>query len=341
MAMMSLGERFGSDCLDFVSTTVCFLEALPQYIPPNVVVEPVNSIRAQGCQTSAPWHLPRLLDTKPLANYRWDGDGSAIDVYVLDTWVDCSHRYFGGRCRELKRFAEHQESARPMHGTHVAGLVGSSKHGAAKRANIKSVVVLGDDGRGWFDDFAKALHYVVQRIRDARNKRAIVNMSLKGGRSRVLDQLVEELQTSNIAMMVIAAGNDNLNACDQSPNSRRVAIVGSTNLDNALSSFSNTGECVSISAPGESIQSLCQDQQECWMSGTSMAAPLTAGAIAVYWDTQPSSLNAQGVWTNFRAMALKNKLKVRANTPNLLAHLDVRSRCLADSELAARVLFFQ
>ncbi len=340
MAMMAIGVRFGRECLDFVNTTVCFLDTLPAYIPAEVVVESVGPVLAQGCQKSAPWHLSRLLDMQGNeAEYRWDADGSAIDVYVLDTWIDCSHRYFGGRCRELKRFTPHDESARPAHGTHVAGLVGSSKHGAAKGVQIKSVPVLGDDGRGWFDDFARALHYVSKLI--PRNKRAVVNMSLKGGKSRVLDKIVEEIQTSNVAMMVIAAGNDNMNACEQSPNSRRVAIVGSTNLQNTLSSFSNVGECVTINAPGESILSTCPDQQECWMSGTSMAAPLTAGAIAAFWDTQPSSMRAQDVWEEFRKVALRGKLKVRGNTPNLFSHLNARARCLSDRELEARVLLFQ
>lgn len=342
MAMMPFGERFGSggDCLDFVNTTVCFLDTLPAFIPDDVFVEVVEPVLAQGCQKLAPWHLSRLLDiTPPNNDYRWDADGSAIDVYVLDTWVDCSHRYFDGRCRELKRFAPHKESARPAHGTHVAGLVGSNKHGAAKRVNIKSVPVLGDDGRGWYDDFARALHYVSGLI--PRNKRAVVNMSLKGGKSRVLDKIVEEIQTANIAMMVIAAGNDNMNACEQSPNSKRVAIVGATNLQNTLSSFSNVGECVTISAPGESIQSLCPDQQECWMSGTSMAAPITAGAIAAFWDTQPSAMRAQEVWEKFRRIALRGVLKVRGGTPNLFSHLNARASCLTDEELAASVLLFQ
>jgi len=334
MALLPLGLEFGDECLNFINSTVCLLSNVPYIVPPMAIVEPIQAMSADqtrggGCQRSAPWHLGRLLDMKPRnSDYRWDGDGSEIDVYVLDTWVDCDHVDFEDRCRELRRFAEHTHAARPPHGTHVAGLVGSRRHGAAKRANIKSVVVLDDNGNGWYDDFVRALHFVKERISKAGNKRAIVNMSLKGPKSRIMDQLVEELQVNNVAVMVIAAGNDNVDACELSPNSRRVAIVGATNIENVQSQFSNFGRCVSINAPGESIVSLCPDQHECYMSGTSMAAPIVAGAIAAYWDTQPASMNAESVWRKFRDNAERDKLRVRGGTPNLFSHLDAKSRCL-------------
>lgn len=329
MALLPLGLEFGDECLNFINSTVCFLSNVPYILPPMAVVEPIQMMSADGCQRSAPWHLGRLLDMKPRnTDFRWDGDGSSVDVYVLDTWVDCDHVDFEDRCRELKRFAEHSNAGRPPHGTHVAGLVGSRKNGVAKRANIKSVVVLDDEGNGWYDDFVRALHFAKERIRKARNKRAIINMSLKGPKSRIMDQLVEELQVNNVAVMVIAAGNDNADACELSPNSKRVAIVGSTNIDNVMSQFSNYGSCVTMNAPGESIVSLCPDQHECYMSGTSMAAPIVAGSIAAYWDVQPEGTNGETVWRKFRDNAERGKLRVKGTTPNLFSHLDVKSRCL-------------
>lgn len=332
MAMMPFGERFGDECMDFVNLTVCFMHTVPYIVPAYVELEPVQQFEAVGgCQRSAPWHLSRMLDLRPRnMDYRWDGDGSEIDVYVLDTWIDCKHDEFENRCRELKRFAPHRDGARPSHGTHVAGLVGSSEHGVAKRANIKSVPVLDDEGSGWYDDFIKALQFVVQTIRRASNKRAIVNMSLKGPKSRIMDRVVEDMRF--VAVMVIAAGNDNVDACELSPTARGVAIVGSTNIDNRLSSFSNYGKCVTINAPGESILSLCPNNLECWMSGTSMAAPITAGAIAVYWDNKLAQDPVE-VWKGFLNQAVRGKLVVRGGTPNLFSHLEARSRCMVEDTL--------
>ncbi len=53
-------------------------------------------------------------------------------------------------------------------------------------------------------------------------------------------------------IVVVAAGNDAINACDTSPASAPEAItVGSTELKNdSITSFSNFGPCVDIFAPG-------------------------------------------------------------------------------------------
>jgi len=57
-------------------------------------------------------------------------------------------------------------------------------------------------------------------------------------------------------IVVVAAGNENSNACDSSPASAEKAItVASSNINDKRSSFSNYGNCVDIYAPGSSIKS--------------------------------------------------------------------------------------
>lgn len=323
---LAVHDELAETCLDFTNSTVCIYDGEPTFFHPELITFEANQrVEAVGgCQKNAPWHLSRLLDVNAKnPGYSWDSAGEAVDVYVLDTWVDCEHQQFDDRCRELKRFSEHSTPARPAHGSHVAGLIGSRDFGSAKRVNIKSVPVLDDDGIGDFAQVIKALEFVKRQIQRAKNKRAIINMSLKGPKSQILDRVVRDMES--LAVVVIAAGNDNLDACNFSPHGN--AVVGATNLQNRMSQFSNFGKCVSILAPGENMISLCPDQKQCWMSGTSMAAPLTAGAIALYWSGR-GVFDPQQIWKEFLLNAAKLPNGIKPGTKNLFAHLQPRTQCL-------------
>jgi len=81
---------------------------------------------------------------------------------------------------------------------------------------------------------------------------AVANMSLGGSASSSLHQAVHN---SIADVYALAAGNDNTNACNQSPGRTAEALtVGATTSTSACSSFSNSyGTCVDLFAPGSSI----------------------------------------------------------------------------------------
>jgi hypothetical protein len=84
---------------------------------------------------------------------------------------------------------------------------------------------------------------------------AVGNMSLGGGISTALDDAVRRCVTDGI-VMTVAAGNSNLNVSTASPARVQQAItVGSTDINDAKSSFSNFGTLVDIHAPGRNITS--------------------------------------------------------------------------------------
>ncbi|MDX1458724.1 MAG: S8 family serine peptidase, partial [Marinobacter sp.] len=120
---------------------------------------------------------------------------------------------------------------------------------------------------------------------------------------------------------VVAAGNDDADACDGSPNRVDEAVtVGSTTREDQRSSFSNYGTCVDVFAPGSDITGAWyqSDTQTNTISGTSMASPHVAGAAALILDAQPTLQPAE-VFNLLLDSATPNVLSdIGAGSPNRL-----------------------
>ncbi|MEX2498493.1 MAG: S8 family serine peptidase [Wenzhouxiangellaceae bacterium] len=250
---------------------------------------------SQTSQPNATWGLDRIDQRdRPLnGTYVYDTAASNVRAYIIDTGIRASHTQFGGRV--LSGFTAINDGNGSNdcngHGTHVAGTVGASTYGVAKSVRLVPVRVLGCDGSGSNAGVIAGMDWVAAN----RVLPAVANMSLGGGASTATDDAVANMRNAGVTV-VVAAGNENQNACNVSPARAAASFtVGSTTSGDVRSNFSNFGTCVDIFAPGSSITSTWSTSNSATntISGTSMASPHVAGAAALFLAENPGASPAQ------------------------------------------------
>ena len=271
----------------------------------------------------ASWGLDRTDQRAlPLNNtYSYVTTGSGVDAYIVDTGVLSTHNEFVGRIRA--GFAASglvgTEDCNG-HGTHVAGTVAGATYGIAPSATVIPVRVLDCSGSGSLSGVIAGIDWAIQ---DHTTTPAVLNMSLGGGLSGILDAAVQRAVDDGITV-VVAAGNSSADACSYSPAAAPNAItVGSTTSTDSRSSFSNFGDCVDVFAPGSAITSAWYTSTTgtATISGTSMASPHVAGVAARILSANPTFTPAQVVGV-VRATATPNVVLDSRSASNLLAFAD-------------------
>lgn len=293
------------------------------------VVEEKAEIQSYASKSGAPWGLERISSaTGPSGspagqdftyNFEDQSLGAGVDIYVIDTGVRTSHAVFTGRA--VQGFtATGSEVDGDGHGTHVAGTAGGAKFGVAQGANIFAVKVLGDDGAGSSSDTIKGMDWVIQNHEKRKTQPGFVGsiMSMSwglAGTANSVDEVIAGASDAGIHVSV-AAGNDGEDACGSTPAhlggaNSNVVTVGSVNIRNQVSSFSNIGKCVDIYAPGEQILSAWStgDTIINFLSGTSMACPHTTGVMAYLMAQDPSlGQNPAGLKAKLLQTARQNQI---------------------------------
>ncbi|POS84915.1 hypothetical protein EPUL_003113, partial [Erysiphe pulchra] len=282
-------------------------------------------------QDGAPLGLVRLSHgavERDDQQYVFDDDaGEGTVGYVVDTGIRTTHKDYGGRAVMGANFVNDINTDENGHGSHVAGTMAGTFFGVAKKAEIVGIKVLDKDGSGTNALVLQGIQYVAADVkRRGLQGRAVMNISIGGAKSAALNSAVEAITRDGV-VVVVAAGNSNLDAQGVSPASASSAVtVGAIDAaTDRKAKFSNFGRQIDIFAPGVKVESvgIKNDFAVKVLNGTSMASPHIAG-LALYLISKEPELNTpQKVIARMLEMARSTDAEVEGNaagTTTLIAY---------------------
>jgi len=249
----------------------------------------------------------------------------------LDTGVMTTHADFGGRARFGQSFIPGEPTTDENgHGTHCGSTAAGTQFGICKTCGIISVKVLGRSG-SMTGSVVGGINWTANNAR-ATGRRGVINMSLRSrfGWEQAMNDAVDAAVRGGV-VAVSASGNSNDNTCDHSPSSAPLSFtVGATTRTDAKAGFSSWGTCQSIWAPGVDILGawIGGNTATRTISGTSMAAPHTAGVAAQLLQNDITA-SAEQIMARMVQMSTPGKVANGGinGTPNRLLHY----RCDEDS----------
>lgn len=267
-----------------------------------------NGIYLWMPENTAIWKQIRLQQGHTLAKNLDYG----VKVAVIDTGVDLDHpalREALAPSLEWRDFYDGDNVPQEVgtfdqacygHGTEVAGIIRQ----IAPRATILPIRVLGPDGSGDVLDLTSAIQYAVT------NGAKIINLSLGSDMAVSAVEAAISSATSKGVLVVASTGNTadtrvSYPASSSAVDGSGLLRLSVTSVDNydRKSGFATYGRSVELAAPGKNVFGPAPGELVAAWSGTSMAAPMASGALAL----------ALGQTLKVPARNLADELRVRAS----------------------------
>jgi subtilisin family serine protease len=264
----------------------------------------------------ASWGIPRVGADKVWAQMGASGEGAVIGH--VDTGADGSHPDLKGKVVAFRDYTKwNAPRGEPYddegHGTHTAGTIaGASASGApigvAPKSRLIVAKALNKNGAGGLVGLMRALKWMCDPDGSPATHDQPLAVSNSWGAplmapviNRMFWLSVSSLRGAGV-VPVFAAGNEGEGKLDIPGAYPHALAVGATTERDQIADFSSRGtvrwgtttyQKPDVSGPGEDIYSSLPGGKWGYESGTSMATPHVAGAIALVWSANPHLSSAQ------------------------------------------------
>lgn len=273
-----------------------------------------------------------LADSGPMVGvspvHRAGYTGKGTFVAVVDTGTDVGHPFIAGRpimeacfakvCPNGRARMVGPGAARPVdpHGTHVAGIAlgrGKRFSGVAPEAGLITVNVFDRDGGAYSSNILAALDWIVGVAAKRQNRVASVNMSLGASvyfsqpcKDRIYDRVTKLLADLKVVVTAASGNGKKIYGIAYPACVKGIVSVGATDKKARVAGFSNSAPILDLLAPGVSILSAVPRTNNRGaafekLSGTSMATPHVAGALALLRQAAP-----EASWQELYGAMIKN-----------------------------------
>jgi subtilisin family serine protease len=256
----------------------------------DYLVPPAEVVPNDPSYASLNWSLRKIGGPNA---WTYSTGSPSIIVAVLDSGVDGNHPDLQGRLVPGWNFYSNNADTSDVygHGTKVAGTVAASSNNSLGIAsvcwNCMVMPIRTSDTSGYatWSNMASGLTWA------ADHGAKVANMSYAVTTSATVTSAAQYFWNKG-GILTASAGNNA--AFDATADNPYIVTVSGTDSNDALYSWSNTGNNIDVSAPGcvgttirgGTVGSAC---------GTSFAAPTTAGVLALIWSVNPTLTPAQAL----------------------------------------------
>ncbi|MFY0600606.1 MAG: S8 family serine peptidase [Cyclobacteriaceae bacterium] len=249
---------------------------------------------------SWPLRLMNVLDSKY--------SGKGVKVAVLDSGLNLDHPDFRKDHIVVKNFIPSESSAKDLfgHGTHCAGLIAgcqnpgnSARYGIAPDCNLYVGKIVNQKGVANSQNLIEGVNWALENDCKVILISLGLRSDMKSVYSKVFNELAQKALSQNTIIVAPVGNHSDRSLARKSPishpgNCPNVFSVTAIDCDAQIYNHANTdvfkeSDEIQICAPGVDVNSSWHEQPAyLHKSGTSVAAALAAGVLALWFEAYPS-----------------------------------------------------